>query len=891
MLWKFILDNGTTQLPLDIPPVGWDTGTANIVRDSEKHGVAFDYAIGNVRYYEAGAQFISDAYDSLGTEAKVNLIIQYRCSEHDTTWIDFYTGKLDYATYQRYYGVNCYVMINVEATNVVMTFNNRFDQKVDLETLASFDGVPLDSYDMLGTEIVLPAKAIPLADHFKNDNDVSYDFAGGLQAITNETFGRNVTHAQLNVGFETEVASEIGGTYSSVERSQIDINHAPPTPTTLTRFTLPMYNLANGQFNSAAYYYPLFASPIINMAKEFPNSTALNGDCQLDFQLSGNIKADNCYINNISIGLAILREVEGQILDEDGIGYHTNGEERNDYITERHIVVGQSSIYWGYDIFDAGPNNTNLNDWLGPGESVPFDFGFSSSITLLPGDRVYFLIGVGESKTQAQINAVTNGANGYTLNLDAGNYFKLTNLSLGGNNTASPAKSFLINESLSRITEAITNNEMKAYSDYFGRTDALPYPSGLNGCGGLEMITNGLFIRGIDKVRTDTPPIMSVSLKDMFEGLNPIHNIGYGIEDDTNRPGFKMLRVEPMEYFYPDNVIYSATKIAVLVRKCLPAKIYSKYLFGYEKWEAQQYTGLDEFLTKREYRTSLTSVSNTLSQVSKFVASGYTIEIVRRIGNITSKDNSYDDETFIVCLKFGSTKEFTDVVWSQNTITNEYTLNAPGLGAFVGGASKVVIGGGGFISDPLPVSSEGNDLIRIPISGWPYPIVSTITVGVQGYFPEQGNILSPTNIIDPATIYNYRISPVRNAMRWSKSIFQSYKNRPEELIYTDGDGNVYASGQLSTPDPCKLEAVDIKENMTVTPAIFSNSSEAAPVFKPELVTFDYPVSYEDFINIKSNRMGLIEFEHDGVTETGWINNLQYVFETGMATFELIPKFE
>lgn len=94
------------------------------------------------------------------------------------------------------------------------------------------------------------------------------------------------------------------------------------------------------------------------------------------------------------------------------------------------------------------------------------------------------------------------------------------------------ANVYAINETLSRITEAITDNCLKVKSDYYGRTDSQPYTSAEDGCGSLRVTTSGL------KIRKAPTPAFFASLKDMFDGLRGIDNIGMGIEDNPFIPGF-----------------------------------------------------------------------------------------------------------------------------------------------------------------------------------------------------------------------------------------------------------------------------------------------------------------------------------------------------------------
>ncbi|MGB3946679.1 MAG: hypothetical protein WBM13_01735 [Bacteroidia bacterium] len=211
---------------------------------------------------------------------------------------------------------------------------------------------------------------------------------------------------------------------------------------------------------------------------------------------------------------------------------------------------------------------------------------------------------------------------------------------------------YAVNEALSRTVEAITDDCMRVKSNYFGRTDSQPYTSEEDGCGSLECITKGLLIRNFPTNET----VMAVSFKQMFDALNSIHNIGCGPEPDTNRSGYECLRVEPMEYFYDSTVLLSLDDVPSIKKVSKPEWDISTIEFGYEKWETENSMGLDEFCTKRNYRTTLKEIQREVSNTCKFIASGYSIEVTRQKQYLdaSTTDFRYDNDVFIICLRRSS---------------------------------------------------------------------------------------------------------------------------------------------------------------------------------------------------------------------------------------------
>lgn len=365
-------------------------------------------------------------------------------------------------------------------------------------------------------------------------------------------------------------------------------------------------------------------------------------------------------------------------------------------------------------------------------------------------------------------------------------------------------QAYAVHELFSRAVEAVTDRCLTVKSDYYGRTDSEPYSAEQDGCGGLRVLTNGLKIRQAENNN------FTISVKDIFENLNPIDNIGMGVEGNV-------LRVESAEYFYNDTLLLTLDAIPESEIEVMEDRAYSVIKIGYKKWETESVKGLDEFNSNKEFRTSITAVNNTLDITSNFVAAGYVIEQIRTQQFISTgrADNKYDNDTFIIAV------------------------DRTGYGEFI---------------------------------------------------VEQGNISNPANIFSPATVYNWRLRPMYNLMRWGKSLFQSYVNISEtdsKLFYSAGTGNYVASGELT--DGCKLENGPIAEN-----ADLSAGNYALPI-KPILTldnyTVEYPLSVKDCKKIKANPYGFINLQcGNGEYVKTYIQSIEYRYAQGIATFNLAVKW-
>jgi hypothetical protein len=273
-----------------------------------------------------------------------------------------------------------------------------------------------------------------------------------------------------------------------------------------------------------------------------------------------------------------------------------------------------------------------------------------------------------------------------------------------------------------------------------------------------------------------------------------------------------------VEYFYRNEEAKRIELIPRLKSNLDPSQAYSIIKIGYEKWEVEQINGLGEFNSNKEFRTSLSNISNVKELQSKFVAGGYAIEVTRQqsFQDTGAADTSYDNETFIIVVRRTA----------------------------------------------------------------------------YGYTPEVGNIVSASNIYSPATAYNWRIRPWYNLMRWWKSIAQSYTNfasSVNKLFFSSGTGNLAASGRLAVNDPCALENGVKAENKDMVFADFADPQY--PIWKPELITFECPLSVKEFNEVGDKKYGFISVQcGTGDFRQGYITNLLYRPAKGTAEITLREKW-
>lgn len=742
MRWRYFLIDRYNNKTAIGEPIGWDAFSLKIKRHAERHGTFRELQTNQFQFTGIAYELLKAEYEKYGIRGNYQMQILGRCG---LLWEELYKGQVSFDSYSAKCDTYCSVSVSLEDVGPLVQFINLFNQKIDLSKPTAFDDTTqLVNYATLTQKILLPSKAILVKSAANINATPPYTAALlGDNLVENMQWGPNVQN-------------------SSGDQMNLTIVPAFPNVTTSALANTTFYDTINIISGGFLNMPPVGQVPLLDL-QEFSSLKCVNSILPVHFRFKGAVhQTQTGSVQASSVGTLYLYKLPKG----------ADPANHDSYISQFSMRL------WNI---------------LGSGDAF-FDVARDITVLAAPGDQLFFNI---------FMLATPNRISDFRIDEDPECFIELSTVSKC---EPTEARLYLINETTSRVIEAITNNALSLYSEYIGRTDSQPYSFPVNGCGGLKALAMGLDIRNV-KLSDGTDPRLTLSMQDIFESLSAIDNVGIGPEGDNK------IRLENWQYFYQNEVVFHCRGIDSLTKTLQGNEHYSIFKCGYDKWEAEDYNGLDEFLTKREYHTSLTQVQNSLEKICKWIASGYAIEVTRRKQN-DSKDWRYDNDTFVICL--------------QKTDT--------------------------------------------------------------GYAVEIGNIVNGANILDPATVYNFRISPERNAMRWFNIIAECYRNitPDDKLIFSSGDGNFLAQGELSG-DACQLEAGTLAENASITLDSFTDIYAAWPIKQPERVVFSYPLGLEEYVTIKNNPYGLIEYVASCEQGFGWIDELDYKPEEGKATFTLIPQ--
>lgn len=430
----------------------------------------------------------------------------------------------------------------------------------------------------------------------------------------------------------------------------------------------------------------------------------------------------------------------------------------------------------------------------------------------------------------------------------------------------------LAHETLSRVSEVISGLTVK--SDWYGRVNSgvNPLTSGVVGGGALKGLVKGLRLRNGDTNRIN-PTVINTSFKDLFLNLKAIDNVGWGFSEEN---GQLFIRVENWKWFYKNDVILTISNPKEKTRKLNEKSVYSRLKVGYEKYAAvEDINSVDTFHTERYYSSGLKAIDHEMSQLCKFIADPYIIEFTRRkTFEKDTKDWKYDENIFVFALRGA----YANLPLYRSS--GVLTANAYFDKIFVG--TKLFFEGSEYVVTTYNTSTHvmtTTPTIRPGYNGG----MNVLMTEVLNYGVEVGVDNSDNTVISPETMINFRLSPYRNASKFTDIIMQGNISKVFKL--TSGTGNTTAKGKPNTAtgtfyltDPSGNNIVSENDSLTI-------SNE--PILKPETLEFEYPITIEQYSLIKQNPYGKIVV--DG--EPCYLDKFEYSFIEGLGNFSLIPAFE
>src|SRR5690606_28303370 len=138
-----------------------------------------------------------------------------------------------------------------------------------------------------------------------------------------------------------------------------------------------------------------------------------------------------------------------------------------------------------------------------------------------------------------------------------------------------------------------------------------------------------------------------ISMKDIWEGINPILNLGLGYEiiDET-----QVIRIEPKRHFIGSTRQVDFSNVRQIEDSYDQEYIFKAIKTGYKEWQTEGRSGLDARQPKHTYVTRIMSSGKDLDLESAFIAGSLAIEVTAMTTRKKADDYKHDNKNFIISL-------------------------------------------------------------------------------------------------------------------------------------------------------------------------------------------------------------------------------------------------
>ena len=632
-------------------PIGYDKMKTTISR-GDYHGISAEVSVGTLEFTGEAAAIITTAYnDNIDNEVTYQVKTQ--------SGMELFNGKVDLSTYAKHEGDYCSVSCKVGEIGVKTKFNNRTSTEVDLNATTDVDGNPLaNTYAWKKAKI--PARDIIYKNEYKPAKDIIWDKdtatprgeEGAYQladdvfyqwinvpiasAVTLNEFGSCEPNAYIpKLGTKADNSAEIlnnNGEYCGMAFSKGDgfDDKFGASSTYDVQGHLKITLTAGGE---------LFENRAAGGIREFEVRLAI---------INGETTIKNAYLATTSGTIACTEIVSFNDGDADK-GY-IKYDKQHEYTFELDIDekgLTHQALYVGFVM-----RNRNYYD---DGVAV---HNYYNSMTLM------------------------------TAKVHAESYLNIT-LSSKQEESNHQVEMLPVHEALCKTAELISGLTVK--SDYYGRMDSSVHPTQTPapystdaakflssfGPGSLKAITNGYKIRNL-YTDGEEERNMVVSFKKLIESLDAQDCIGWGFETEGETT---IVRVEPWDYFYKDDIILKIDDPTTKDRSVNTAAIISELTIGYKKYTTNEdLNSVDSVHGERTFTGGVTAVNAAKSKLCDFVADNYAIELTRRQGlKKTTEEYKYDETNFIFELVAQRHKSVTTATYtiSSSWLAGATTLSNP----------------------------------------------------------------------------------------------------------------------------------------------------------------------------------------------------------------------
>lgn len=289
-----------------------------------------------------------------------------------------------------------------------------------------------------------------------------------------------------------------------------------------------------------------------------------------------------------------------------------------------------------------------------------------------------------------------------------------------------------------------------------------------------------------------------------------------------------IFRVERIEFFYDNTVVHTINYLNDIKKTIIDDLLYSTVDCGYSKWKVEEYNGSSDFNNKSFFAIPTTKITDNKLNLVSNIVAG-------GIPIEVTRRKVYDDTTL-----------------EDSDYDTDY---------FIIACSRGVNGSG-------------------------------VPTGFLAAMEKDENYSSVTGVLEEDKVYNLRHSPQSIRVRNNPLIGSCLtKYATAATIFKSADADSGMS-KTATDTGCPEDVDGNGLGETGNVEWDWTAIDEPPLFIPELVEFEAPLSYTEFKTIMANRYQLIAYSRTNANhEHGWIYNMKYNLKDGMTKFQLIRKYE
>lgn len=560
---------------------------------------------------DGGYHFIKQAENDFGYDAAVRFKVEWS-DEYPDNFTTLFEGLLDLS--QKTEMVDNKIQVPVIRDGPWSVMKNRWDTPVDMNATVNLDGNPVDPVNTI--EVYLPSQI------------VRKSFEGEL--LHTRTFAEN----ELTVGHFIQLDVDEYGLDEIDEKHTIPIITNPERPIAgiMTAEEAGEYTF-DIRFEISVVYYEV---------------TGTYPDCGLDRKVVGSKNYIDLFLQIDDQAPIQLTEDDSPLISPDISTIYTyqgtlalNEKSQIKIYAEITGDIGSLGDA-GQTLFIHSKNNVGLIYVPTGVIDVPLE-----QCTFLPAD----------SPSNVTIAAPSLEEIPTYINIMAKTVYPATS-----------AEGYLIHDAIDGVLRRIGANPL--YSEFLGHTTNTSRTYSEDGCGWMYAIIKGLQLRGYSL--TEKP--FFVSMKDLWEGINPILNLGLGYDIVNTDP---VVRIEPKEYFFEDTGVATFSFVRDIEHNYDDAYIFKTVKTGYKQWQSEDISGLDDPQTKHTRASILRRSGTDLMLESDFIAASLAIENTRRRRKEKTADYKFDNNNFIIAL---NTSELSPNVYQpelDENFTSITNLNDP----------------------------------------------------------------------------------------------------------------------------------------------------------------------------------------------------------------------